>query len=94
MLEQSQLIIEMVSLKKRGLQLKVAAVTSVAVLAVLVVVLFVFGAVLSEGLLAFAEVLGIAGITSPTIIAAVFSLLVLAALSAVSYTAYRRFVHL
>ena len=85
---------EMVSLKKRGLQLKVAAVLSVAVLAVLVLTFTVVGAALSEGLLAFAEVLGMAGVTSPTIIAAAFALLVLAGLFAGTYYAYRRFVHL
>lgn len=84
----------MVSFKQRSLQLKTAAVVAAAVLIVLVVALTLFGAVLSEALLAFADLLGIAGITNPAVIAGVFALLVMVAFLAAAYYGYRRFVHL
>ena len=84
----------MVSFKQRGLQLKVAAVIAAAVLVVLVIALTLFGAVLSEALLAFADVLGVAGITNPAVIAGVFALLVMVAFLAAVYYGYRRFIHL
>lgn len=84
----------MVSFKQRSLQLKTAAVVAAAVLIVLVVALTLFGAVLSEALLTFADLLGIAGITNPAVIAGVFALLVMVAFLAAAYYGYRRFVHL
>lgn len=84
----------MVSFKQRSLQLKAAAVIAAAVLIVLVIALTLFGAVLSEALLTFADLLGIAGITNPAVIAGVFALLVMVAFLAAAYYGYRRFVHL